>query len=182
MKQAALAIKKNTTLIEKVKSARYPQVALAAGYNQNYGPNDSSNINNGEWNSQDTWQVGLNLKWNIFDFGTTQARINKTRILERQSRYDQRRIALELNRALKEAVTRINTAVTDYHNAETEFSMTRQTATIEQVRFDQGVGDINDLLYARARNQLARSRFITAGYAYKNACFYLDYLLEKGKK
>jgi predicted transcriptional regulator len=58
--------------------------------------------------------------------------------------------------------------------------MTRETEAIEQVRYDQGAADINDLLYAKARNQLALSRLIAAGYSYTNARFYLDYLLEQG--
>jgi len=43
------------------------------------------------------------------------------------------------------------------------------------------MADINDLLYAKARNQLASSRFIEVGYSYQTARFYLDYLLEQGE-
>ena len=60
--------------------------------------------------------------------------------------------------------------------------MTGEMEIIEQVRFDKGAISINDLLYAKARNQQSLSRYISAGYAYHNAQFYLDYLLENGEK
>ncbi len=178
---AQLAIEKNTKLIQKEGGALYPQIVLNAGYGQNFGPNDSSNKKSGDWENQETWQAGLNLKWNIFDFGQTKAKLRKARILESQSRHDQTKTELELKRALKEAVTKINTAVTDFNSAEAELALTQETESIEELRFSQGAADINDLLAAKARNQLAESRFIAAGYSYKSARFYLDYLLENGE-
>ena len=181
LRAAQLAVEKNSKLVEKVNGSLYPQIVLNTAYGQNFGPNDSSNRNSGDWNHQEVWQAGVNLKWNILDFGGNRARVQKARTLERQSRYEQTKTALELRRALQEAVTKINTAVTDYNSAQAELAMTRETAAIEQVRYEQGAADINDLLSAKARNQLALSRFINAGYSYKNACFYLDYLLENGE-
>ncbi len=181
LQAAQLDIEKNTKLIQKESGALYPQIVLNAAYGQNFGPNDSRHQNNGDWENQEVWQAGLNLKWNIFDFGSTKAKLRKARILENQSRHDQTKTKLELKRALKEAVTKINTAVTDYNSAEAELALTRETETIEALRFAQGAADINDLLSAKARNQLAESRFIAAGYSYKNARFYLDYLLENGE-
>jgi hypothetical protein len=72
-------------------------------------------------------------------------------------------------------------AIDEFHSAETELALTRETEIIEQTRFDKGATDLNDLLYAKARNQLALSRSITVRYTYQNACFYLDYLLENGE-
>jgi outer membrane protein TolC len=93
-----------------------------------------------------------------------------------------RKTELELRRSLREAVTKINTAKTEFNSAKAELAMTRETEAIEQVRFKQGAADINDLLYAEARNQLALSRFINAGYGFMVSRFYLDYLLESGEK
>lgn len=176
-----LSIDKNSKLIKKASGALYPQIVLNAAYGQNFGPNDSRHQNSGDWENQEVWQAGLNLKWNIFDFGSNRALVQKARIAERQSRYEQTKIELEIKRALQEATTKINTAVTDYNSAKAELAMTRETETIEQVRFTQGAADINDLLYAKARNLLTESRFIDAGYSYKTARFYLDYLLENGE-
>jgi outer membrane protein TolC len=123
----------------------------------------------------------LNLQWNIFDFGRSRAQIEKAKIAERQSRCELQKIKLELKQAIIEAVTKVNTAVTDYHSAKAEAALTRESARIEQVRFNQGASDINDLLAAKARNLLAESRFIESAFSYQNARFYLDYLLENGE-
>ena len=48
----------------------YPQIVLNAAYGQNFGPNDGRHQNSGDWENQEVWQAGLNLKWNIFDFGS----------------------------------------------------------------------------------------------------------------
>jgi outer membrane protein TolC len=87
---------------------------------------------------------------------------------------------LELQRTLDEALTKIKSARSDYRTRKSEVALTREAEKIEDVRFNQGAADINDLLYTKARNQLAESRFIGAAYNYKIACFYLDYVLEKG--
>lgn len=181
LKATRLNIDKNSKLVKKASGALYPQIVLNAAYGQNFGPNDGRHQNSGDWENQEVWQAGLNLKWNIFDFGSNRALVQKAKIAERQSQYEQTKTELELKRALKEATTKINTAVTDYNSAKAELAMTRETETIEQVRFTQGAADINDLLYAKARNLLAESRFIDAAYSYKTARFYLDYLLEKGE-
>lgn len=181
LRAARLDIEKNTKLVKKVQGSFYPQIGLNTSYGQNFGPNDDSNKYDGDWENQEVWQAGLNLKWNIFDFGERGAQVQKAKIRERQSRHEQTKIKLELRRALQEAVTKINTAVIDYDSARAELALTSETEAIEQIRFEKGAADINDLLYAKARNQLALSRFLKAEYSYKNGCFYLDYLLENGE-
>ncbi len=78
-------------------------------------------------------------------------------------------------------MTKVNSALSDYQTRLSEVTLTREAEKIEQVRFDQGAVDINDLLYTKARNLLAESRFISAGYSCQIARFYLDYLLEQGE-
>jgi outer membrane protein TolC len=181
LRATRLAVEKNSKLVEKNQAILYPKIILSSSYGQSFGPNDDSNANDGDWENQEVWQAGLNLRWSLFDFGGNDAKIQKARTLVRQSRYEKLKVELELKRALDEAEASINLAVTEYHNAREELALTQETEIIEQVRFDQGAADINDLLYTKARNQLALSRFIGAGYNYKTACYYLDYLLENGE-
>ncbi|RLC29107.1 MAG: hypothetical protein DRH32_07915, partial [Deltaproteobacteria bacterium] len=172
---AQLEIEKSEKLIEKSNAALYPQVFFNAFYGQNFGPNDGSNPNKDDWQNKEVWQAGLNLKWNIFDFGERSSNRQKANIAKQQSLQDRLKTELELKRALIEAVTKIDTAIIEYNSAKAELAMTRETENIEQVRFNMGAGDLNDLLQAKARNQLALSRSINTGYSYKNARFYLDY-------
>ena len=177
-----LAVQKDNELAEKTRGALYPQVSLSASYGFNFGPNDSDNINSGNWENEEVWQAGLNLEWNIFDFGSNRSKIQKARIIEKQSRHERTKIELALKHNIEEAVIKINTAISDYDSATAEVALTQETADIEQLRFDQGRTDINDLLYAQARNFMAQSRSINAIYNYQTARFYLDYLLEKGER
>ncbi len=180
-RSAQLEIEKNEKLIEKSKASLYPQISFNAFYGQNFGPNDDGNPNKDDWRHEEVWQAGLNLKWNIFDFGRRSSSLQKANIAKQQSLRERLKTELELKRALIEAVSKIDTAIIEYNSVKAELAMTRETESIEQVRFNMGAGDLNDLLQAKARNQLALSRSINAGYSYKNARFYLDYLLEDGE-
>jgi len=176
-----LSILKSRKFVQKTQGNLYPRISFNSSIGQNFGPNDDGHTDSGDWNNRETWQVGLNLKWNIFSFGSTRARIRRAGLQEYVSRYEQTEAKLELKRAFQEAVTRINLAVTAYNSAREEFALTQETEIIENVRFGQGAADINDLLLAKARNQLALSRFTEAGFNYLTARFYLDYLLENGE-
>jgi outer membrane protein TolC len=180
-RSATLDVKKKTKLVEKSNAAYYPQVTFNGFYGQNFGPNDSSNLNEGDWNNQEVWQAAVNLKWTVFDFGSRKAARQMAVISEKQSQQERLKTELELKRSLSEAITKIEMAMDEFHSAETELALTRETEIIEQTRFDKGATDLNDLLYAKARNKLALSRSITAQYTYQNAYFYLYYLLENGE-
>ena len=178
---AVMEVKKNAKLVEKSKANYYPQVTFNAFLGQNFGPNDNSNRYSGDWNNQEIWQAVVNLKWNIFDFGVRKSAGEKARIRKQQSEIEKLKTALDLKKSLVEATAKIRTAVDEYRSARAEQGMTGETQTIEQVRFDNGAINLNDLLYAKARNQQAMSRLISAEYACLSAQFYLDYLLEDGK-
>ncbi len=180
-RSALLEVEKKTKIVEKSSSAYYPQVVLDGFYGLNFGPNDSSNVNDGDWENEEVWQVVVNLKWTLFDFGSRRSIKQIATIRKEQSLKDQLTTELELKRALSEAATNIELALDDFNSAETELILTRETEKIEQIRFEKGAGDLNDLLYAKARNQVALSRSITARYSYQNRRFYLDYLLENGE-
>ncbi len=180
-RSALLEVEKKTRLVDKSRAAYYPQVIFNTFYGQNFGPNDSSNLHEGDWNTQEVWQATVNLKWTLFDFGARKTARRMAVIRKQQSRQDRLNTELELNKSVSEAEIKIEMAVDAFHSAETELALTRETELIEQVRFDQGATDVNDLLYAKARNQMALSHSIAARYSYQNGCFYLDYLLENGE-
>jgi len=180
-RSATLDMEKKTMLVEKSNAAYYPQITFNSFYGQNFGPNDSSNLNDGDWNNQEVWQAAVNLKWTVFDFGSRKTTRQMAAIREQQSQRERLKTELELKRSLSEAMTKIDMAIDAFHSAETELALTRETEIIEQTRFDIGATDLNDLLYAKARNHLALSRSITAQYTYQSARFYLDYLLENGE-
>ncbi len=179
---AQLNVEKNTQLEKKSHSGDYPQINFKAYYGQNLGPNDSSNVNDGDWNNKEDWSVGIHFKWSIYDFGTRKASKRKATLRRLQSQQDQLSTELELQKSLTEANIQIQLAIEEFNSAQKEVSLTRETERIEQIRFKEGATDMNDFLYTKARNQVALSRLIAAQYSYQNRRFYLDYLLENGEK
>lgn len=179
-RSATLTVEKTAKLVEKSNAVYYPQLTFNGFYGQNFGPNDSTNLHAGDWNNQEIWQAVVNLKWTVFDFGRRKTQRQIAVIREQQSRQEQLATELELKRALSEANIKIEMAMDEFNSAKIELALTRETEIIEQTRFDQGATGLNDLLYAKARNQLALSNSITAQHTYQTARFYLDYLQENG--
>jgi len=182
VKKEQLNMEKADRLVEQAKSTYYPQLNASGAYGRNYGPNDDSHSNRGDWQDQEVWQAGVNLTWNIFDFGSAKTQVQKARLAARQARLARQETELALKKNLLEATEKINTAISDYKSALAETKMTEETEAIEQVRFDQGASDITDLLLAKSRHRLARGRLIDAGYRYLSNRYYLEYLLEQGGK
>jgi len=182
MKLALLNTQKNLKQEQKALSAYYPKIGLNGFYGQNFGPNDSSNKNSGNWESSEVWQAGVELKWNIFDFGKKSSLVQKSRIATLQSKLEKSKIKRELKRSLTEALSKITLSIKSFKSAKSELELMKETQKIERIRYDNGASDINDLLYTKARYQLSLSRYINSKYSYQNSINYLNYILEKGNE
>ncbi len=181
-KLADLDVKKSKKGYEKASSVYYPKVSFNAMYGLNAGYNDDSNPRPDIFNSEDVWQAGVDVKWNIFDFGAKASGVQKSKIALIQSQLQSQKTKRELQHSLYEALSKIDTAVAQYKSAQDTLSLVTQTRKIEQIRYESGASEINDLLYAQARYLMAQSALIDAKYNYQNAKNYLDYILEKGQK
>ncbi len=181
-KLKSMQMEQSAKNIEKSDASYYPQVGLSGYYGQNFGPNDDSNKYSGEWNNQEVWQAGVNLRWNIYDFGGRSAASQKAKIQALSSKLDDSKTKLEFRRMLVEAKSNIERAVQSHKSVMAQAALTLESEKIEQIRFDNGAADINDLLVAKAQSQLAKSQLIVVSYQHKVAYFYLDYLLEQGDK
>jgi outer membrane protein TolC len=179
---ANLQIDKSQKMLEKTEALYYPKIGFNAYYGINSGVNDSTNPNSGDFKSEDVWQVGVDLKWNVFDFGATKAANQKSKIAKLQTQLAKVKTQQDLQKSLTEALSKIQLALTNYENAQTELTLMQETLKIEKIRYESGASDINDLLYTQARYQMAHSGLIDATFNYQNALNYLNYILEKGHK
>jgi len=84
LKNARLVVEKNRKRVDQAAAILYPRIVLSSSYGLNFGPNDSGNIHSGDWESEAVWQSGVNLQWNIFDFGRSRSKIKKAQIVERE--------------------------------------------------------------------------------------------------
>ena len=172
-----LEIEKGEKIIKKVESSSKPQVGLNAYVGYNY---DLDQIDRFE--QEQLWQVAINAKWNIFDFGLTSARVQQAKIAKLQAITQKEATTEGFKKLFAKAKNEIETALANYQTKESQYTLLQESQTIEQARYNAGVATLNDLLLAKSKTQLASSQMIQNKYAYQNGMFYLDYLLERGEK
>jgi len=173
-------VKKAEKGVQKSKSTLMPQVSLNSYFGYNYGENDPTNPRAGDWANEQNWQVGVNAKWTVFDFGKRDATIEKAKIAKMQAESDKLQAVMDLQKSLIEAQQKIRQAYANYQGNLKQYALAKASEKIERVRYENGVSTINDLLYATSQTQLSRAKLIESKYNYQKGKFYMNYLLEKG--
>jgi len=179
---ADLNIKKANKGVKKSRASKYPQVTLDSYYGYNYGENDGSNKNPGEFNSEENWQVGVSAKWNVFDFGKSNAATQKAKIAKMQATFEKQQTLLDLRKSLVEAYEKMKQEYANYQGNLKQYALATKSEKIERVRYKNGVSTINDLLFASSQTHISKAKLIESKYNYQKGKFYMDYLLERGVK
>jgi outer membrane protein TolC len=179
IKVSNLNLKKSEKAIEKSKSARLPQVSLDSYYGYNYGYNDSSNQNSGDFADEENWQVSLNAKWTIYDFGKRDATTQKAKIGYMKSKIDSQQTELDLQKLSKEAVANIAQYYATYISNKKQLKLAKESESIETTRYYSDASTLNDLLYAKSQTSLAKAKLIDSKYKYQIGKYYIDYLQER---
>ena len=172
-----LEIAKSEKMIAKVNASSKPQVALAAYAGYNYDLDQIDPLEN-----DGLWQIGLNVKWDIFDFGATSSRVQQAKIAKLQAIAGKDATTEGYKKLFANAQNEITTAQANYLTNQSQYNLLQESERIEQARYDVGVSTLNDLLLAKSKTALADSKMIQSKYAYQNGLFYLDYLLERGEQ
>ncbi len=171
-----MQLQKAQKMIQKAKAANYPQLALNASAGRNYGEDSARN----EWDAETLWQVGLNAKYNLLDFGKRSAAIQKAKISRLQAKLKKEQTLRDIRKDISQAIAKIEESYAAYLGNQTRHKLSVQSAKIEQVRYESDATTLNDLLLAKAKVQLSQSQLIQAKYDYQKNIYYLEYLLEKG--
>lgn len=152
---ANLAAAQSERQVAVARAAQRPALALQASYFEHADPGDIGN-------SRNTWFVGLQVSLPLFDGGTRHATVSKDR--EEAAAARQRADAARLQAAadLQGALAEWQAAQQQLTAANAQYDSAREVARIEQLRFDTGAGDIEDLLRARSREVAAQSAQIAA--------------------
>jgi outer membrane protein TolC len=178
IKVEELNIKKSAKMVSKVKSQNYPQVMFSSYYGKNYGEDETFN----EWQNETLWQIGLNAKWNVFDFGKTTASIEQAKIVQMKASLKKEQTKLEIKKLLKQAVSELNLNYAQYEANKVQLELAKESTKIEKARYESDASTINDLLLAKAKEKMIVSKMIQSKYNYQKSKYYLDYLLERGEK
>ncbi len=182
LKVLEIGLKTMEKKIELKNSSYYPQISLNGYYGENFGFNDSTNQNDGDLNSENIWQVGVKLKYKLYDFGSRDASIESVKVQKLQTQRKKDDIKREITKDIATALAKLNESISMYESATSQFELLRESAEIEQVRYESGAATINDLLFVNAQKELAKSKMIDSKYRYQKSIYYIEYLLEKGNK
>lgn len=163
-------------------SYKYPQISFDAYYGQNFGFNDAANPNEGDFNNQELWQVGIKIKYTLYDFGANSYEAQMLELQKIQTQAQNEGFKRELYRDLHIGLSGLNKTIADYKNSVTKYELLDASAEIEKARYDNGLASINDLLFVNAQKELAQASMIDAKYSYQKALYYIEYILEKGVK
>ncbi len=173
-----LAISKSNKIIQKANAANYPQIRLNGYIGKNYGKDIKTN----EWDNKTLWQVGVHMQYNVIDFGKRDLNIEQAKVAKLKASIKKQQTILNVKKQLIEAVSKIKLSYQEYLGNSSTLKLAKKAASIEEVRYKNGVSTINDLLLAKAKAQLASAKAIKSRYDYKKSQYYLDYVLEKGVK
>jgi len=177
-----LSLKKADKTIQKSRASTLPQVSLNSYYGYNYGVNDTTNPNSGDWDREENWQVGINAKWTITDFGKSKSSTQMAKIAHIKASLDQKQTLLDFKKSIIEAREKIKQEYASYRANAKQLRLAKKSEKIESVRYQNDVITLNDLLYAKSKTHIARAKLIESRYNYQKGKFYMDYLMERGEK
>jgi outer membrane protein TolC len=169
-----LEIEKSEKKEIQVKGSLEPQLAVNGYFGYNYDIDDSLSKEN-------LWQIGVNLKWDIFDFQRGDAKRQQAKIAKLQAVIQKKKLSEDFKKLLAKALNNIENSIAQYNTNLAQLNLLEETQKIEKARYDAGVATLNDLLLAKSKTQLAKSKLIESQYKYQNGIYYLDYLLERGE-
>ena len=173
-----LSLKKADKMIEKSSSANLPQLNLSSYYGKNFGEDKIRD----DFDDAENWQVGLNLKYNILDFGKRDAVVQKAKISKLKAELNKEQTVLDLQKQLIQAIGEIEQSFALYLGNKRAYKLSKKSQSIERVRYKSDVATLNDFLLARGKTQLSLAKLIESKYNYQKSIYYMDYILERGSK
>lgn len=150
---ASDAFRQANRRVAAARSALVPNVFLQASY---FEHTDASDL------SSDTWFVGLLASYPVFDGGSRRAEVSRRREEEKAAQADVEAARLQAEAELQSALAGWRAAADQQKAASAQLAAAREVARIEQIKYDTGAGDIEDLLRARTREVGAESSEIAA--------------------
>jgi len=171
-----MALSKADKMIAKSRSAKLPQVNLSSYMGKNYGEDLVSK----DWDNETLWQVGVNVKWNLVDFGKRDLGVQQAKIAKMEATFKKEQTLLDLRKLLTQGVEKIKQSYAEYLGNSAQLRLSKKSEKIEKVRYENDAATLNDLLLAKGKRQLAQAKLIESKYNYKKSIYYLDYLLERG--
>jgi outer membrane protein len=136
------------------RAARLPKVSLDARLNAVQGGNI-------DYNDQ-FWSATVNVSIPIFDMGRRRREVRKVTHAIKAAGHQVDEVKLRIQSQVIDAVAGVTRAAQDVTTSRASLSFAKEVARLEQLKYDNGRGDIDDLLRAKSREELAGTALIQA--------------------
>ncbi len=140
--------------VKIAKSLRLPRVSFNARLNAVQGGNIDYNDR--------FWSATVNISIPVFDMGRRHRQVRQALHGMKAAAYRIDEARLRIQSQVINAVAEVHRTSRDVSSATASLSFAREVARLEQLKYDNGRGDIDDLLRAKSREKLAETGLIQA--------------------
>ncbi len=152
------------------KADRLPSI-FATGVMQTYDGDDISGT--------EEWDVGIQLELPIFDAGRRRTRVEAARVKVLEERMRVFELRQRIIKEVGEAVKRVRTTEALVRSYRSQVSLGREVDRVETLKYENGAGDIDDMLRAKARLAYSNSQLAESMYQWLTARSYLNLVIEE---
>lgn len=146
---------------DAARANRYPNVAAVARYEHTEG--------NSTFQAADSWFVGLNLEWNLWDWGKQRHEIEEAGAQARRAALGVELLEDQLLLQARSHVLQARTAYEALSVARSGLEAAEEAFRMQSARYAEGSATTTDLLQAETEVTQARLRYSTARFAYLGA-------------
>ncbi len=142
--------------VKGAKAGRLPQITLdtrvsgARGLNLGY--------------DDQYWSVSASFSIPIFDFGKRRHNIEKNLHDAAAAKQRAKELELMIKKEVRSAVSNVRLAQKEIETHKSALALAKEVSRIEQLKYDNGRGNIDDLLQAKARQKLSEARLVKSRY------------------
>lgn len=126
------------------------------------------------YGSQNSWYVGVGMKWNMFDNNVTQARVKQTETEVVKAQEDAASARESSDLEVRTAYLNLTSAAKSIETAKITVEKAKEDYKIAQVRYGAGVGTNLDVMDAEQKLSSAQNSYVTALYKYNISKSALD--------
>ncbi len=155
------------------KADRLPAI-YATGVMQTYDGDDISGT--------EEWDVGVRLELPIFDAGRRRTQVEAARVKVLEERMRVFELRQKIIKEVGEAVKRVRTTEALIKSYRSQVKLGKEVDRVETLKYENGAGDIDDMLRAKAELAYSNSQLAASMYQWLTARSYLNLVLEEEVK